>query len=93
MNEKIRSTTILCVRRQGQVALSSDGQVTLGNTVVKSTAKKIRSMADGRVVFDGPVGQRTRETATQSDSNVAKEPHESPLTNAPTGSLTEWVLS
>ncbi|HMU40608.1 MAG TPA: ATP-dependent protease subunit HslV [Pseudomonadota bacterium] len=50
MNEKIRSTTILCVRRQGQVALSSDGQVTLGNTVVKSTAKKIRSMADGRVL-------------------------------------------
>lgn len=60
---------------------------------VQKLVKRVVSMADGRVVFDGPVGQRTRETATQSDSNVAKEPHESPLTNAPTGSLTEWVLS
>ena len=38
----MRGTTILCVRRGSEVALIGDGQVTLGDTIVKSTAKKIR---------------------------------------------------
>ena len=50
MTEKIHATTVLCVRRGPQVAMASDGQVTLGNTVVKATAKKVRKMADGRVL-------------------------------------------
>ncbi|MBN95163.1 MAG: HslU--HslV peptidase proteolytic subunit [Deltaproteobacteria bacterium] len=43
-------TTVLAVRRDGQVALAADGQVTLGNTVMKGSAKKIRSLADGQVL-------------------------------------------
>ncbi len=46
----IRSTTVLVVRRGGKVALGGDGQVTMGNTVVKSTARKIRRLYDGKVV-------------------------------------------
>ena len=48
--EKIRSTTVLAVRRDGHVVLGGDGQVTMGNTVVKSSARKIRRLHDGRIV-------------------------------------------
>jgi ATP-dependent HslUV protease subunit HslV len=46
----IRSTTILSVRRDGQVALGGDGQVTLGDTTIKQDAVKIRRLAKGAVV-------------------------------------------
>jgi len=42
--EQFRGTTILSVRRNGQVALGGDGQVTLGNIVVKATARKVRRL-------------------------------------------------
>jgi ATP-dependent HslUV protease, peptidase subunit HslV len=47
---RIRSTTILTVRHQGHVAIGGDGQVSLGDTVMKSDAVKIRPLADGRVI-------------------------------------------
>lgn len=43
-------TTILCVRKDGKVALASDGQVTMGNTVLKHNAKKTRKMYNEKVV-------------------------------------------
>ncbi len=45
-----RSTTILSVRRGDQVALGGDGQVTLGNTVAKNDAVKIRKLGNGKVL-------------------------------------------
>ena len=45
-----RHTTILCVRREGQVALGGDGQVTMGTTVVKHGASKVRRLLDGKVL-------------------------------------------
>lgn len=47
---KIRSTTIVSVRRGGKVVVAGDGQVSLGNTVMKSNARKVRRMHDGKVV-------------------------------------------
>jgi ATP-dependent HslUV protease subunit HslV len=47
---RIRSTTILCVRRDGHVALAGDGQVTLGETVIKQRAKKIRRLYTDKVI-------------------------------------------
>jgi ATP-dependent HslUV protease, peptidase subunit HslV len=44
---KAHSTTILSVRRDGQVIVAGDGQVTLGNTVVKGGAKKVRRLGEG----------------------------------------------
>ncbi|MBA4374470.1 MAG: HslU--HslV peptidase proteolytic subunit [Thermodesulfovibrio sp.] len=44
------ATTILCVRRNGKVAIGGDGQVTLGNTVLKHNAKKIRKMYGDKVI-------------------------------------------
>jgi ATP-dependent HslUV protease subunit HslV len=47
---KLRSTTILAVSHKGHVALGGDGQVTLGNVVMKSDAHKIRKLHEGRVL-------------------------------------------
>src|SRR5580704_12709047 len=44
------ATTILSVRRDGRVAIGGDGQVTLGNTVLKADAVKIRKLLDGQVL-------------------------------------------
>ncbi|MBZ5537384.1 MAG: ATP-dependent protease subunit HslV [Acidobacteriia bacterium] len=46
----MRSTTILCVRRDSHVALAGDGQVTLGETVIKQGAKKVRRLYNDRVI-------------------------------------------
>ncbi len=43
-------TTILCVRRDGKVAIASDGQVSLEKTVMKNTAKKVRRLGEGQVL-------------------------------------------
>jgi ATP-dependent HslUV protease subunit HslV len=45
-----RGTTILCVRKNARVAIAGDGQVSIGNTVVKSTARKVRPLAGGQVI-------------------------------------------
>lgn len=47
---ELRGTTIVCVRRDDAVGMAGDGQVTLGNTVMKHGARKIRRMYDGRVL-------------------------------------------
>lgn len=47
---RLRATTILAVRHQGKVAIGGDGQVTLGNLVMKSDAHKIRRLHNGRVM-------------------------------------------
>jgi ATP-dependent HslUV protease, peptidase subunit HslV len=46
----LHGTTILCVRREGRVVLCGDGQVTLDKTVLKATARKVRRLAEGRVI-------------------------------------------
>src|SRR5437868_7626323 len=48
--ERVRSTTILAVRRDGKVALGGDGQVTVGQTVMKSNAQKVRSLHGGKLL-------------------------------------------
>lgn len=46
----IRATTILCVRRDGKVAMAGDGQVTVGNTVMKHGASKVRRMYHDKIL-------------------------------------------
>lgn len=50
MKTKIRSTTILCVRRNGKVVLAGDGQVTMGSEVLKSGAKKLRRLYNNKIL-------------------------------------------
>lgn len=47
---RIRSTTVLCVSHGGKTVLASDGQVTMGDTVIKGSAKKVRTLFGGRVI-------------------------------------------
>ena len=53
----LRATTVVAVRRDGRVAVGGDGQVTLGETVVKTRAKKVRELKDGTILagFAGAV--------------------------------------
>jgi ATP-dependent HslUV protease subunit HslV len=46
----IHATTVLAVRRGGKVVVAGDGPVTLGNTIMKHSAKKVRRMGDGKIV-------------------------------------------
>src|SRR5512135_3529947 len=50
MTQKIRSTTILCVRRDGKVVMAGDGQVTFGNEVLKGSARKLRRLYNEKIL-------------------------------------------
>jgi ATP-dependent HslUV protease, peptidase subunit HslV len=49
-NNRIRSTTVLCVRRTGRVVMAGDGQVTLGDHIIKQGARKIRRLYQGKIL-------------------------------------------
>lgn len=57
LQNEFHATTVVSVRKDGKVALGSDGQVTMGNMVMKESARKVRKLADGRVLagFAGAV--------------------------------------
>jgi len=48
--DQFRGTTIVSVRRNDTVAIAGDGQVSMGNTIMKGNARKVRTLADGRVI-------------------------------------------
>lgn len=50
-NDKIQSTTVIGISKDGQVALGSDGQVTQGETIMKHKTKKVRDIYDGKVMI------------------------------------------
>jgi len=50
MNETIHATTVLCVRREGKVAIAGDGQVTVGTTVMKHGAAKVRRLYHDKII-------------------------------------------
>jgi ATP-dependent HslUV protease subunit HslV len=50
MKERIRSTTVICVRRGDKVVMAGDGQVTLGQEVIKSTAHKVRRLYNDKIL-------------------------------------------
>ena len=57
MDRKFRATTVVAVRKDGRVALGGDGQVTLGDTVMKTSARKVRAIRGGKILtgFAGSV--------------------------------------
>ena len=50
MKQKIRSTTVICIRRDDKVVMAGDGQVTLGNEVIKASARKLRRLYNDKVL-------------------------------------------
>lgn len=75
-----RSTTVLAVRHQGRVVVGADGQVTYGNTIMKSDTKKLRRMLEGRVIvgFAGSTAdafalmERFEQKAKDYPGNIAR---------------------
>ena len=93
-----KSTTILSVRRDGQVALGGDGQVTLGNIVAKHDAVKVRRLAGGRVLagFAGSAAdafallERFEKKLAEFPTTPAGLSSNWPRTGAPTASSAGW---
>jgi len=50
MHRRIRSTTVICVRRDAKVVMAGDGQVTLGNEVIKASAHKLRRLYNDKII-------------------------------------------
>src|ERR671926_435427 len=50
MKHRIRSTTVICVRRDGKVVMAGAGEVTLGNEVLKASAKKLRRLYNDKIL-------------------------------------------
>lgn len=88
---KIRSTTILTVRHNGQVAIGGDGQVTMGETVVKSDAVKIRHLMDGKVLV-GFAGAAADAFALLERLEGKLKDHPSNLPKACTELAKEWRM-
>jgi ATP-dependent HslUV protease subunit HslV len=85
----IRSTTVLCVRRAGRVAMGCDGQVTVGTTVMKHNAKKLRRLHHEQVLA-GFAGA-TADAFTLFEKFEAKlEEHRGNLTRAAVELAKDW---
>src|SRR5690554_1979316 len=82
-------TTIVSVRRDGQVALGGDGQVTLGNTVMKGNARKVRRLYQNRVIAGFAGG--TADAFTLFERFEAKlEKHQGHLVRAAVELTKDW---
>jgi ATP-dependent HslUV protease, peptidase subunit HslV len=87
--EQFHGTTILCVRRDNQVALGGDGQVTLGNIVVKATATKVRKVYQDSILV-GFAGS-TADAFSLLDRFEAKlEKHQGNLLRAAVELAKDW---
>ncbi len=82
-------TTILCVRKGGQVVVAGDGQVSMGDTIVKSNAKKVRRLADGQVIA-GFAGATADAFALFDRLEAKLERHPGQLTRACVELAKDW---
>lgn len=85
----MHATTICCARRDKNVAIGGDGQVTLGDTIVKNTARKIRTIRDGAILA-GFAGS-TADAMNLFERFEAKlDEHSGSLTRAAVGLAKDW---
>jgi len=88
-NELWHGTTILAVRKNGKVVIAGDGQVTLGSTVIKANARKVRRLGDGSVI--GGFAGATADAFTLFERLEAKlEKHPGQLTRACVELAKDW---
>ncbi len=86
---KIRSTTIIAVRKNGRVAMAGDGQVTMGETVMKSNARKVRTIYDGRILT-GFAGATADAFTLLEHFEVKVKEHQGDLTRAAVELAKDW---
>ncbi len=89
MSRKIRSTTILCVRRNGKVVLAGDGQVTMGSEVLKGGARKLRRLYNGKII-SGFAGSTADAFALFARFEAKLEQHSGNLPRSVVELAKEW---
>jgi ATP-dependent HslUV protease subunit HslV len=89
MKQRIRSTTILCVRRAGKVVMAGDGQVTQGAEVLKSGARKLRRFYNGKIVA-GFAGSTADAFSLFSRFESKLEQHNGQLARAAVELAKDW---
>lgn len=87
--EQYHATTILCVRRGNQVAMCGDGQVTLGNIVVKATARKLRRLYHDRILA-GFAGATADAFTLQERFEAKLEKHQGNLMRSAVELTRDW---
>jgi ATP-dependent HslUV protease subunit HslV len=87
----IRSTTVICVRHNGKVAMAADGQVTLGQIVLKKTAQKIRRLHKGDVLA-GFAGATSDAFALFSRFEIKLDEYRGNLSRAAIELAKDWRL-
>ncbi len=87
--EQYRGTTIVCVRRKDQVVIGGDGQVSLGNTILKANAKKVRRLFNNKIIAGFAGG--TADAFTLFERFEAKlETHQGNITRAAVELAKDW---
>jgi ATP-dependent HslUV protease subunit HslV len=89
MKRTIRSTTILCVRRNGTVVLAGDGQVTMGSEVLKGGARKLRRLYNGKII-SGFAGSTADAFALFARFEAKLEQHSGNLARSVVELAKEW---
>ena len=89
MKQKIRSTTVLCVRRDKKVVMAGDGQVTMGQEVLKSSARKLRRLYNNRILA-GFAGSTADAFALFSRFEAKLEQHNGNLPRSVVELAKEW---
>src|SRR5215510_10102072 len=89
MNRALHATTIICVRSKGKVAIASDGQVTLGDTVIKHGAKKIRRLYNEKILA-GFAGSSADSFALFSRFEAKLEQYHGNLSRAAVELAKDW---
>jgi len=89
MNSPIHATTIICVRKDGKVAIASDGQVTLGDTVIKHGAKKVRRLYNEKILA-GFAGSSADSFALFARFEAKLEQYHGNLSRAAVELAKEW---
>ena len=87
---KIRSTTVLCIRRGPKVVMAGDGQVSFGDTVVKHSARKIRRLGKGSGVLAGFAGSTADALTLLEKFEQMLEKYSNNLTRAAVELAKEW---
>ncbi len=90
MKRQIRSTTILCVKRNGSVVMAGDGQVSLGETIVKHKAQKVRRLGKGGAVVAGFAGSTADAFTLFEKFEQMLEKYSNNLTRAAVELAKEW---
>ncbi len=90
MKKKTRSTTVLCIRRGNKVVMAGDGQVSIGDTVVKHSAHKVRRIGKNRTILAGFAGSTADALTLLEKFETMLEKYANNLTRSAVELAKEW---